>query len=194
MKQLRQRLSVSCHLGPLTKDETREYFYHRLKCAGNRHAIKFSEQNFNQIHRLCKGVPRLINIFGDYLLLAAYNDEMTALSTRYVKDIISEIEETVAFSESDTRLDVAASNSRNARDSDMANIDSHLAGLLEDLDNEALLRNIIRKQIIQMDRLQDQLEAIAASLHIFEQALQNLSREQVSGDSKQGVLKQVLPG
>ena len=34
MEQFRQRVSATCHIGPLDADETRRYIEHRLKCAG----------------------------------------------------------------------------------------------------------------------------------------------------------------
>jgi putative secretion ATPase (PEP-CTERM system associated) len=193
LKQLRQRLSVSCHLGALNEEETREYFYHRLECAGNRTAVQFPDQNFKQIHDLCKGIPRLINIFGDYLLLTAFNDEATKLSNEYVKDIVSEIKETVAFSDSQNRFEPEILKNQTAWDPDMEGLDSHLAELMKDLDNDAILRNIIRKQIIQMDRLQDQLDAIATCLHMFEKTLDDLYRNQLGHNVKSGNLKQLLP-
>jgi type II secretory pathway predicted ATPase ExeA len=34
MQQLRQRVTATCHIGPLDRDETQGYIEHRLKCAG----------------------------------------------------------------------------------------------------------------------------------------------------------------
>ena len=36
LRQLRQRISISCHLGPLSLQETKDYISHRLEIAGNR--------------------------------------------------------------------------------------------------------------------------------------------------------------
>lgn len=35
MQQLRQRVTATCHIGPMDADETRGYMEHRLKCAGS---------------------------------------------------------------------------------------------------------------------------------------------------------------
>ncbi|VAX34744.1 FIG022606: AAA ATPase, partial [hydrothermal vent metagenome] len=36
LRQLRQRISISCHIYPITRAETEEYIFHRLEVAGNR--------------------------------------------------------------------------------------------------------------------------------------------------------------
>lgn len=175
LKQLRQRLSVSCHLGPLSKDETREYFYHRLECAGNKSAVQVPEQMFTHMHKSCKGIPRLINILGDYLLLTAYNDQRKQLSGKYIRDLIKEVTETVAFSESHNLITTDLPGNRTDRDPGLESLDSQLAVLDKNLDQEEILRIIIRKQFIQMDRLQDQLDAIGTSIHQLEQVLKEMA-------------------
>jgi len=73
MRQLRQRISINCHLTPLTKEETLEYILHRLEVAGNKNAVAFEEASIDAIFLYCKGIPRLTNILCDFLLLAAFN-------------------------------------------------------------------------------------------------------------------------
>lgn len=71
MEQLCQRVIASCHLGPLSAEQTRAYIAHRLKCAGWRGEPSISSQALSLIFAVSSGVPRLINIFCDRLFLSA---------------------------------------------------------------------------------------------------------------------------
>ena len=66
LRQLRQRISISCHINPLGRDEIEEYIFHRLGIAGNRSAVTFLEGAVDLLHDATHGVPRLINIFCDF--------------------------------------------------------------------------------------------------------------------------------
>ena len=72
MEQLRQRVTASCHLGPLGVDETRGYVEHRLHRVGWQHRPAISDEAFDQIYRWSGGVPRRINRLANRLLLAAF--------------------------------------------------------------------------------------------------------------------------
>ena len=92
MRQLRQRISINCHLHPLTKEETAEYIFHRLEIAGNRNAVSFSDDSIDSIYLYCKGIPRLMNILCDFLLLAAFNEEVRDLDAAMVHDIAKDLD------------------------------------------------------------------------------------------------------
>ncbi len=92
LRQLRQRISISCHIQPLTRDEAEEYIFHRLEVAGNRQAVKFQEGAADLIHTFSRGVPRLINIACDFLMLSAFAEEMKEISADMVKEVIGELE------------------------------------------------------------------------------------------------------
>ncbi|WP_129125884.1 XrtA/PEP-CTERM system-associated ATPase [Geomonas oryzae] len=89
LMQLRQRISVSCHLTALAREEAAAYILHRMEVAGNREAVLFTEEALYLVYRFSRGIPRLVNIICDFLLLAAYADEtrtVTAAMTREVAD------------------------------------------------------------------------------------------------------------
>jgi putative secretion ATPase (PEP-CTERM system associated) len=90
LRQLRQRISVHCHLDPLTREETEEYVFHRLEVAGNRNAVKWGEGCFDVLYRHSKGVPRLINTFCDFILLDAYVAGMRNVDSESVEEIIND--------------------------------------------------------------------------------------------------------
>ena len=72
LRQLSQRITLSCHLMPLTLKETQEYIEHRLQVAARKPKLKFAKTAIRMIHRYAGGIPRLINIVCDRSLLTAY--------------------------------------------------------------------------------------------------------------------------
>ncbi|MGH7314200.1 MAG: AAA family ATPase, partial [Candidatus Rokuibacteriota bacterium] len=71
LRQLAQRVTARYHLRPFSYDETRAYIIHRLGVAG-RTRMLFSPWALREVHRLSRGVPRLINVICDRALLGAY--------------------------------------------------------------------------------------------------------------------------
>ncbi len=82
--QLRQRIRVHYHLSTLTEDETRQYVNHRMSVAGATTEV-FRPDAIREIHRLAKGVPRLINVLADKALLSAYVDGSRAVNAKHVE-------------------------------------------------------------------------------------------------------------
>lgn len=92
MVQLRQRVTAACHLGPLDKDETREYILHRLKCAGSTDKPTLDPEIFDSIHRHTGGIPRRINNLLDRVLLQGFLAERTHIDLALVNEIIDELQ------------------------------------------------------------------------------------------------------
>ncbi len=90
--QLRQRIAVRFHINPLEKDEIEKYIYHRLKVAGSRGDIIFTQQSLERIYAYSNGVPRLINLACDRALLTGFVMETKTLDEDIIKKSISEIE------------------------------------------------------------------------------------------------------
>jgi general secretion pathway protein A len=92
LRQLRQRISVNCHINPLTRDETSAYILHRLEVAGNREAVAFGAESMEAIYRYSRGVPRLVNIICDFILLTAYIEETRTIDAGMVHDIAKDLD------------------------------------------------------------------------------------------------------
>jgi len=91
--QLRQRISVRYHLMPLDYTETEAYIYHRLKCAGcPEEEVIFTTHALANIYEYSKGVPRLINVVCDKILLAAYVRGTKKIIYQIVEEAVREIE------------------------------------------------------------------------------------------------------
>lgn len=71
LRQVQQRIALSCHLGPLDRRETAEYIRHRLRIANGNPEL-FSPGAAEQIYEYSGGCPRLVNQACDYCLLYAF--------------------------------------------------------------------------------------------------------------------------
>jgi general secretion pathway protein A len=93
LRQLRQRISVWSHLGPMNAEESGEYVRHRLRVAGQERPI-FTDRALRVVHRLSGGVPRLINLICDRALLAGYADQKAQIGPRVVMRAAGELHPT----------------------------------------------------------------------------------------------------
>lgn len=89
--QLRQRIQIYSNIEPLAEHEIELYIFHRLEAAGNRQALSFSPESFSAIHKYTKGIPRLINILCDFLLLDAFANDSREISADTVHEIAKDI-------------------------------------------------------------------------------------------------------
>ncbi|MFV2072999.1 MAG: ExeA family protein, partial [Thermoanaerobaculales bacterium] len=92
MRQLRQRITVRYHLGPISRQETEAYILHRLLIAGSNGRPTFSGPAFWGIHRYSRGVPRLINAVCDKTLLCGFVEGREQLRWRQVRRAIRDLE------------------------------------------------------------------------------------------------------
>ncbi|NRA84071.1 MAG: AAA family ATPase [Gammaproteobacteria bacterium] len=91
MEQFRQRIIASCHLQPLTQEETREYIKHRLAKAGWQGDSLISFTAYSIIHAKTQGVPRMINLFMDRLMLFGFIEELKHFNVEAIDAVISEM-------------------------------------------------------------------------------------------------------
>jgi len=97
MQQLRQRVIASCHIGPLSREETRAYIEHRLKCAGSTGSPAFEDEAYEAIFKASGGIPRRVNTLCDRLLLMGFLEGRTCFSGEDAESVAAEIyEETLA--------------------------------------------------------------------------------------------------
>lgn len=93
MQQLRQRVTATCHIGPMDKDETRGYMEHRLKCVGSQGRPSFDTEAYEAIHKASGGIPRRINSVCDRLLLLGFLGEKSNISVEDVNEVVAEMHE-----------------------------------------------------------------------------------------------------
>jgi putative secretion ATPase (PEP-CTERM system associated) len=94
LEQLRQRITVSYHLGPLDADETAAYINHRLRRAAIGAPMEFPSQVSAVVHQRSGGVPRLINVICDAILLFGYGADQQTIDLALTDDALAELETT----------------------------------------------------------------------------------------------------
>lgn len=73
LRQLSQRITARFHLESLSLDETHAYIAHRLSVAGmNPGLVPFTPAMIKKIHEFSGGIPRLINVLCERMMLGAY--------------------------------------------------------------------------------------------------------------------------
>ena len=120
LMQLRQRISINCNLSPLSRVETEQYIRHRLEVAGNADAVQFESEAYDQVFRYSRGIPRLINIICDFLMLSAFAEETRTITSEMALEVIGDMDFENHFWGA---IPVSASSAerRNATDPDTAN-------------------------------------------------------------------------
>lgn len=99
MRQLRQRVIASYHLGPLDAGETQAYIEHRLHHVGWRDDPLFSPEALRAIYTATGGIPRRINTLCDRLLLAAFLAERHRVGEQDVGEVVEEMQRELAAPE-----------------------------------------------------------------------------------------------
>jgi MSHA biogenesis protein MshM len=94
IRQLKQRVSFSCQLSPLSLSEVEFYISHRLAVAGYRGPRLFPHKVVKQIYRASKGIPRLVNILAHKSLMAAFGEGARVLAERHVRMAVTDTEST----------------------------------------------------------------------------------------------------
>jgi putative secretion ATPase (PEP-CTERM system associated) len=91
MEQVRQRVVASCHLEPLSLEETRDYIEHRLRQVKWTGDPDLPAETFARIQHYTEGVPRRINTFCDRLLLFAFLEGLHRIGEDTVDAVAEEI-------------------------------------------------------------------------------------------------------
>jgi general secretion pathway protein A len=168
MQQLRQRVTATCHIGPMDKEETRGYMEHRLKCAGAQGRPSFEPEAFTAIHKASGGIPRRINSIADRLLLLGFLSEKSNFTVDDVNEVVAEIHEESGGSaypvasnpslsggpttlrKSDNRFDIDLSGMQ--FDSDVVDgISRKLEGLQDERHGDRLMR--LERSLLRLERV-----------------------------------------
>ena len=91
LQQLAQRVIARFHLDALSEAETAQYIRHRLAVAGLSGPIPFAADTLRRIHRICRGVPRRINLLCDRALLGAYATNKVVVDRQVIAKAAGEV-------------------------------------------------------------------------------------------------------
>ncbi len=85
VRQLRQRITFQYRLSALNAEEVDHYLAHRLRVAGYRGSRLFAPAAVRRMHRVSRGVPRLINIIAHKALLLAFGEGLQQVHPHHVR-------------------------------------------------------------------------------------------------------------
>ncbi len=91
LRQLEQRISLSCRLIPLNLKEVQNYIQHRIHVASEKADIRFDSAAYRPIYKYSRGIPRLINIVCDRALLTAFGLDQHQITKDIVGAAIREL-------------------------------------------------------------------------------------------------------
>jgi len=91
LRQLGQRITLNCHLLPLTFRETTDYINHRINIASCKVRAGFSYLALRAVYNYSGGIPRLINIACDRALLTAFTLDQQFVSRKATRCAIREL-------------------------------------------------------------------------------------------------------
>ena len=89
LRALNQRIAVRYHIQPLAEEEVARYIEHRLRIAGGKEALRFTDDASARIASLSGGIPRQINRLCDQALLAGFIHESKVIDESMVEKAYS---------------------------------------------------------------------------------------------------------
>jgi general secretion pathway protein A len=91
LRQLGQRITLRYHLSPLSPKDCIDYIQYRISIAAQKSGLKFDRAAYRSIYKYSRGIPRVINITCDRMLLTAFGQNKRKISGSIAKDSIKEL-------------------------------------------------------------------------------------------------------
>jgi general secretion pathway protein A len=92
LRQLRQRITLRCHTGALSLEETFGYIAERLRIAGANGEPVFSKEAIETVHTYSCGIPRVINLLCEHSMINAYVENSRPVCAQIVQDVAREFQ------------------------------------------------------------------------------------------------------
>ena len=92
IRQLRERITHSFRLSPLTPAEVGDYLNFRLRAAGYRGPDLFSPSLVNAVARASHGLTRRVNLIADKALLAAFAENTHTINVKHIQAAVRDSE------------------------------------------------------------------------------------------------------
>lgn len=91
LRQLKQRIVLRYDLKPFTEEETIQYVNSRFTKAGLPNQTIIAPELISEIQRRTQGIPRIINVFCDNLLLTAFADASKVVTADMIEDVTKDM-------------------------------------------------------------------------------------------------------
>jgi MSHA biogenesis protein MshM len=97
-RQLKQRITFSYKLRAMTVQEVQCYIQHRMKVAGYKGAVLFSDTLSKKVAKISKGIPRLVNVLCHKMLMLSYGQGQYQITKKHLSAAIDDTEATMQTS------------------------------------------------------------------------------------------------
>jgi MSHA biogenesis protein MshM len=97
-RQLKQRITFSYKLRAMTAQEVQCYIQHRMKVAGYKGAVLFSDTLSKKVAKISKGIPRLVNVLCHKMLMLSYGQGQYQITKKHLSAAIDDTEATMQTS------------------------------------------------------------------------------------------------
>jgi general secretion pathway protein A len=88
LRQLKSRIVVRAKLGPMNREDSTAYVYHRLNRVALDTLPVFSKSALGRIVKEAKGVPRMINILCDAAMITGFGYRLKPIPVKVVREVI----------------------------------------------------------------------------------------------------------
>lgn len=95
LRQLKQRITFSYQLNPISKRELYSYLCHRLARAGHTYGTVFTPKACRALYRSSRGLPRLINVLCHKAMMVAYGRGECLVTHKAVNQAIEDTESAI---------------------------------------------------------------------------------------------------
>ena len=109
LRQLKQRVSLRCEIGPLNIDHTSGYIAFRIRAAGGDASKIFTREAVTMIHGKSCGIPRVISVICDNALVSGFALGRATVDSAIVAEVVRDFDLDVGAS------GAVASDSRDSR-------------------------------------------------------------------------------
>jgi len=97
-RQLKQRITFSYKLRPMTIPEVQHYIQYRMQIAGYKGATLFSHALAKKVAKVSQGIPRLVNVLCHKMLMLSYGQGQYQLTNKHLSAAIKDTESTESSS------------------------------------------------------------------------------------------------
>src|SRR5579875_355641 len=91
LRQLKQRIVLRCSLNPLTREEAHQYIDARMTKAGMTGQTIFSPEVLEEVYKRSRGIPRVINLLCDNLLVTAFAMEQKVCTLDMLEEVCQDL-------------------------------------------------------------------------------------------------------
>lgn len=87
LRQLRQRVSLQCEIGPFELNDSAAYIAHRIRVVGGVAGNLFTRDAVTLIHQRARGIPRTLNVLCDNALVGTFGRGAPRVTAEVVLEV-----------------------------------------------------------------------------------------------------------